>query len=128
MNKNVFVIFVLFFCSCVQDRTLFGDWEARDSAGSYSEFAVFESFIQIYSDIGGNIPLWDYEIDGDSLLTPILNYKIDWIIKDSLVLRNKKFSIELRRIKQGVCLSEVEGQPEYYQPFIDSFYERRDTK
>lgn len=105
-----------------------GDWEARDSSGSYAEFAVSHNRIQIYTDVAGYIPSWDYVLVGDSLNTPILNYKIDWIKKDSLVLRNKKFTIQLRRIKSGVCLSDVEGQPADYPPFINSFYERRNAK
>jgi len=128
MSRILIYLLLLFFTSCSQKPTLSGDWEARDSSGSYAEFAVFENFIQIYTDVAGQIPSWNYEIVDDSLHTSNLNYKIDWIKKDSLVLRNPKFTIELRRINSGVCLSEVEGQPENYQPFIDSFYERRSAK
>ena len=60
--------------------------------------------------------------------TDVSNYKISWIKKDSLVLHNENFTIQLRRIKKGVCLSEVEGLPGNYQPFIDSFYERRNAQ
>ncbi len=119
---------LLFVVACADEPNLAGDWEARDSSGSYAEFAVYDNYIQIYSDIMGLIPSWDYEFVGDSLHTSILNYKIDWINKDSLVLRNTKFKIELRRIKKGVCLSEVEGQPEEYLPFINGFRERRDGR
>lgn len=123
MRRVFFLLLVL--SSCSQNHILVGDWEARGSAGDYAEFAIYDNFIQIYSDIAESIPSWDYEIVGDSLRTPILNYKIDWIKKDSLVLRNERFTIQLRRIESGVCLSEVEGNPEDYQPFITSYYDRR---
>lgn len=125
MKRVLFLLLVL--SSCSQNHTLLGDWEAHDSSGSYAEFAIYDNFIQIYSEVAGAHPAWDYSIVGDSLQTPILKYKMDWIRKDSLVLRNEKFTIQLRRIKSGVCLSEVEGQPEAYQPYIDSFYKRRNA-
>lgn len=128
MNKIFLVFLLVIFCSCAQDRTLLGDWEARDSAESYAEFAVYDNFIQIYSDVAGALPSWDYSIVGDSLHTPILNYKIDWIKKDSVVLRNKKFTIQLKRINGGACLSEVEGEPENNREFMDGFYKRRNAR
>ncbi|MCY1722425.1 hypothetical protein OU798_18900 [Prolixibacteraceae bacterium Z1-6] len=128
MKRIFFLVLTGLFCSCTQQYFFPGDWEARDSSGGYAEFAVYDNFIQIYTDVAGQIPSWDYKINGDSLRTSALHYKMDWVKKDSLVLRNEIFTIYLRRIKSGNCLSEVEGQPENYQPYIDSFFERRNKE
>jgi len=124
----LFLFFLIILSSCRKNQNLLGDWEARDSSTTYAEFAIYDNHIQIYSKLAGILFPWDYSIVNDSLHTPNLNYKIDWIKKDSLVLRNENFVIQLRRINGGACLSEVEGPPENNQKFMDSFYGRSGAK
>mgnify|MGYP000722409596 CR=1 FL=1 len=123
LNKLFIGIILLISFSCSLSPSFNGDWSAMDEMNNYSELNIGKKQIRIYSEIGGMISPQIYFVHGDSLFTNILNYRMDWITKDSLVLKSDKQTFYLKRINKGFKLGQFSGEKDE-NDYLNSFYRR----
>lgn len=119
--KTLVLLFLLI--ACTNGQNIDGDWSVLSSEGDYSELLFGNEKMRIYSDIGGYIGFRNTSTKQDSLLTNSLNYKMNWVNKDSLILSSHLSTLYLARIKSGFKLSDFTNES-LEQKFIDNFYDR----
>lgn len=105
--KNIlFLSLLLTLMACSKEDYIKGDWQAVDEKKNYSELFIKTGIIRICSDAAGIIPPISYYIEDDSLFSSNLNYQIIKVNNDSLVLKSIQSTLYLRRIENGVKLSD----------------------
>jgi len=124
--------FILIIVSCSPGQRIEGNWGAIDSEGFYSELYIKKGRINIFTELTGDLNDQTYSIIDDSLVTNILAYSINWKARNSMVLENKHFSLNMRRIKTGYKLSDYVGSSystsgQYSESFYKRLYKRKGT-
>jgi len=122
LRSKLFLSLFVFFSYCSYTDTINGNWEALDTNSNYSELYFSKGEIKIYDEVARQISPQNYFIQKDSLITTGLRYKMIWLSKDFLKLTSDSFSINLRRIKHGVTLSNKKSMDLY----LRSFYKRKE--
>jgi hypothetical protein len=120
-------IIFLTFCFCSGNKKITGDWEVIDSDGYYAEFYFSAEKIRIYHEVAGTLPNLDFIIKNDTLNTNILNYKINVINPDSLVLTANSETMYLKRIKTGFKLSDFDNETKQ-ENYTADFYKRMENR
>ena len=122
-KRFVYLSIFIVFISCSQKKIILGDWGAIENGGTYSELFFSEDKIQIHDEIAGTLQFQTYRIEKDSLKTSVLKYKIVWVNNDSINLISDSFSLNLKRIKTGLKLSEYNNEKNE-AAYLKSFFER----
>ncbi len=123
LKKILTVVLLIGLLACSNSNKIEGNWGALDEKNNYSELFFETKYLRVYSDIGGIITPLTYFVNGDSLLTNILNYKIIMVNRDSLVLESEYTILYLKRINEGFKLSDFTNE-NFEDTYTNNFYDR----
>ena len=130
--KKIFpIVLLIALLSCSKVHTIKGNWESIDEKNNYSELYIETETIRVYSDVAGIISPLTYFVEGDSLFTNILNYKIINANRDSIILKSEHTIFYLKRINKGVMLSDYKNENQkdtFLNDFYTRMYERKNIK
>ena len=122
--KRIFsIVLLIALLSCSKAHTIEGNWGSVDEKNNYSELFIEKEAIRVYSSVAGIISPLTYFVEGDSLFTNILNYKIINVSPDSTVLESELTFLYLKRIKEGVKLSDYMNE-NLEDAFLNAFFTR----
>ncbi len=123
IQKYKVVVLLFLIIACNNGQKIEGNWSVIDSSDNYSELYFDNGQMRIFTEIAGSIGSQKYILKRDSLVTTNLNYKMNWINQDSLVLSSHHSILYLKRINSGFKLSDYTNE-NLEQKFTDSFYDR----